>query len=66
MQSKRDTHIEVLTNQFVGIILGWLIVYLLFPFFNYLDQVYVASISSIIFFISSYCRSYLLRRFFNK
>ncbi len=64
-QSKRDSHIEISINQIVGIILGFLIVYFLFPFFDHLDQVWVASISTMIFFISSYARSYVLRRIFN-
>lgn len=66
MQTVKHSHYETLTNQIVGIILGWLIVYLLFPLFNHLAQVWVASISSAIFFISSYMRSFLIRRYFNK
>ena len=65
-QSKKHSHYEVLTNQVVGIVLGWLIVFLLFPLFDELEQVYVATISSCIFFISSYVRSYFLRRVFNE
>ena len=64
-QSKRDSHIEISINQVAGIILGWLIVYFLFPLFDHLEQVWVASISTVIFFISSYARSYILRRMFN-
>ena len=66
MQTKKQTHIEVLTNQVVGIIGGWLIVYFLFPLFDHLEQGKVATISTIIFFIWSYSRSYILRRYFNK
>ena len=66
MQTKKQTHIEVGANQVIGIIIGWLIVYLLFPLFDYLDQAIVATISSIIFFIASYLRIYIIRRIFNK
>jgi len=66
MQTKKDSHKEVLTNQIVGIIGGWCIVYFLFPLFDYLEQSLVATISTILFFIWSYFRSYTLRRYFNK
>ena len=65
MQTRKQSHIEILTNQVIGIIGGWLIVYLLFPLFDHLPQAYVATISSVLFFVWSYARSYALRRFFN-
>ncbi len=65
MQTKRHSHYEVLTNQIVGIVVGWLIVFALFPLFAHLGQAWVATISSVLFFISSYTRSYLIRRYFN-
>lgn len=64
-QSRKHSHYEVLTNQIVGIVIGWLIVYALFPLFNHLGQVWVATISSVLFFVSSYTRTYLIRRYFN-
>ena len=66
MQTRRQSHVEVLANQIIGIAGGWLIVYLLFPFFDHLPQAYVATISSALFFTWSYARSYALRRFFNR
>lgn len=65
MQTKYQSHIEVTTNQILGIIGGWLIVYFIFPLFDYLSQSSVATISTIIFFIWSYIRSYIIRRYFN-
>lgn len=65
-QSKKMTHIEIGINQGFGILIGWLIVYLTFPLFDHLDQVWVATISSCLFFVSSYTRSYIIRRIFNK
>lgn len=64
-QSKKHSHYEIFINQVVGIVIGWLIVFLLFPLFDDLEQVYIATISSCIFFISSYLRGYMLRRVFN-
>ena len=65
MQTKYQSHLEVTTNQILGIIGGWLIVYFIFPLFDYLSQSLVATISTIIFFIWSYTRSYIIRRVFN-
>ncbi|MDG4811896.1 hypothetical protein P8629_02650 [Hydrogenovibrio sp. 3SP14C1] len=65
-QTKKQTHIEVSANQVVGIIIGWCIVYFLFPLFDFLPQEQVATISTGIFFIASYLRSYAIRRLFNK
>jgi len=50
MQTRKQSHIEILTNQVIGIVGGWLIVYLLFPLFDHLPQAHVATISSVIFF----------------
>lgn len=66
MQTKKHSHYEVLTNQIVGIVIGWLIVFLVFPLFDALPQFWVASVSSVLFFVSSYTRSYLIRRYFNR
>ena len=64
MQTKKQSHFEVIINQTLGIIGGWLIVYFLFPLFDHLNQSLVATISTIIFFIWSYMRSYTIRRYF--
>lgn len=66
MQTRKHSHLEILTNQVIGVIGGWLIVYFLFPLFNHLPQAYIATISSVLFFVWSYARSYALRRLFNK
>ena len=63
-QSRKHSHYEVITNQVVGIIIGWLIVYAIFPFLSDLSQVWLATASSVIFFVSSYTRSYVIRRLF--
>ena len=66
MQTRKQSHLEVLINQCLGLSGGWLIVYYLFPLFDYMEQSIVATISTAIFFIWSYVRSYTIRRYFNK
>lgn len=65
MQTRKHSHYEVLTNQVVGIAIGWCIVYFIFPTLSSLSQSELATVSSGLFFVSSYVRSYLLRRLFN-
>lgn len=65
-QSKRETHKEVLANQIIGIAGGWCIVAFLFPLFDYLPQTTVATISSALFFIWNYTRTYVIRRIFER
>jgi len=66
MQSKKLSHLEVLSNQVVGILIGWGIVYFIFPLLKSYTQAQLATISSFIFFVASYTRSYIIRRIFNK
>jgi len=66
MQTKRNSHIEIMTNQFIGIIIWFGIVYFLFPLFDHMEQLHIAVISTLIFSISSYVRAYYVRRIFNK
>lgn len=67
MQSKRNSHKEALTNNIVGALIGWLVVaYILMPIGTIYNPETVATISTIIFFITSYIRSYIIRRIFNK
>ena len=67
-QSKKNSHYEVLANQIAGIIIGWLIVYFIFPLLEKLglDQFGIATASTVIFFITSYARSYTIRRISNR
>jgi len=66
LDSKKKIHAEVIANQIIGIANGWFIVYFIFPLFDSFDQSITASISSIIFFASSYFRIYIIRRIFNR
>jgi len=64
-QSKKHSHLEVITNQISGIVVGWLIVYFIFPMIGIPVTVTQTTISSLIFFIASYSRMYIIRRIFN-
>ncbi len=64
-QSKRHSHYEIITNQIAGIVIGWCIVYFVFPFIGIDVTVTQATSSSAIFFVASYTRAYVIRRVFN-
>jgi membrane protein implicated in regulation of membrane protease activity len=63
-RAKRLVHYEVLTNQVLGIIVGWLVVYFLYPVLLSLGPAVMASISSVVFFVISYIRLYAVRMYF--
>jgi uncharacterized membrane protein YfcA len=65
MQTKKRTHLEVLTNQISGIVIGWLIVYFILPLIGIPFTPAQASLTTVIFFIASYTRMYFIRRIFN-
>ena len=64
-QTKKRTHLEVFTNQVSGVILGWLIVFFIFPIIGIPVTTGQATISTVIFFVTSYARMYTIRRIFN-
>ena len=59
-------HAEVVLNQISGIIVGWLIVYFIFPYIGIETNVYNTTASTVIFFIASYTRMYIIRIIFEK
>ncbi len=65
MQSKKHSHLEILVNQLSGVIVGWLVVFFIFPLIGIPVSISQATASSVIFFIISYIRMYLIRRIFN-
>jgi len=65
-QSKKHTHYEVLTNQVLGITYGWLVVFFIFPYMEDMSQTMLATVSSGIFFVGSYTRAYMVRRWYEK
>lgn len=66
LQSKKHSHYEITVNQVAGIIIGWCIVYFIFPLLQDYTMAEQATISAIMFFKASYTRSYIVRRLFNK
>lgn len=64
--NRKMMHYEVLTNQILGVVVGWLIVYLIYPFLIPLGPATMATLSTSIFFITSYTRMYLVRMYFRK
>ena len=66
MQTKKHSHYEIIVNSILGIIIGWCVVFFIFPFMGVETTINQASLSSVIFFISSYIRAYIVRRLFNK
>jgi len=64
-QSKKHSHYEIIANSATGIILGWMIVFFIFPMIGVATNAQQASISTVIFFVVSYTRAYIIRRIFN-
>ncbi len=64
-QSKIHSHYEIITNQIAGIMIGFVLVYFVFPFIGVETTATQASLSSMMFFIASYSRAYAIRRIFN-
>ena len=66
MQSKKDTHKEVLLNNVLGVLVGLIAIRVMIPLLEGIS----ADIQSIIIvgvmFCLSYARGYMIRRFFNK
>ena len=63
--TRKRIHQEVILNQILGIIYGWLVVMLIFPLIQpSLSQAMLATVSSGIFFVGSYTRAFLVRRWF--
>ena len=66
MQSKKDTHKEVLLNNVLGVLVGLIAIRVMIPLLEGIS----ADIQSIIIvgvmFCLSYIRGYVIRRFFNK
>jgi membrane protein implicated in regulation of membrane protease activity len=65
-KSRRLVHYEVLTNQILGLTVGWLVVYFLYPVLIPLGPASMATLSSVVFFIISYIRLYTVRMYFKK
>jgi hypothetical protein len=65
-QSKKHSAIESIINVFVGLITSFLIQLVLYPMLNIPVTFSQNLIITFVFFIVSFIRGYLIRRFFNK
>jgi len=65
-QSKKHSHYEIISNQIAGIVIGWCLVYFVFPLMGMTVSIEQASMSSLMFFGASYSRAYAIRRIFNR
>ena len=66
MQTKKQSIIESLTNILVGLITSFLIQLIIYPLLNIPVSLNQNIIITVVFFIVSFLRGYLIRRFFNK
>ena len=66
MQSKKHSLIESLTNTIVGLITSFIIQLIIYPILNIPVTLSQNAIITIVFFIASIGRGYLIRRVFNK
>jgi|TARA_R100001126_G_C4867305_1_gene170989 uncharacterized membrane protein len=66
MQSKLFSFIESVTNVVVGFVVAVLANILVLPLFGFYPNLGEATSIGVIFTIISLCRSYIIRRLFNK
>jgi hypothetical protein len=65
-QSKKHSLIESIINVMIGMIISFLIQLVLYPMLNIPVTFSQNIIITLVFFIASFIRGYLIRRFFNK
>lgn len=66
MQSKKDTHKEVLLNNVLGVLIGLITMRIMLPLIEGLSFETRSIIIVTVMFCLSYTRGYVIRRFFNK
>lgn len=66
MQSKKHSTIESLTNTVVGLLTSFAIQLVIYPLLSIPVTLNQNIIITIVFFVVSFLRGYLIRRFFNK
>lgn len=66
MQSKKDTHKEVLLNNVLGVLVGLIAMRIMLPLIENLSIEVRSIIIVTVMFCLSYTRGYMIRRFFNK
>lgn len=65
-QSKKHSAIESITNVIIGLITSFLIQLVLYPLLDIPVTFSQNVIITFVFFVASFIRGYLIRRFFNK
>lgn len=65
-QSKGLSAIESITNVIAGLVISFLIQIVIYPLLNIPVTYSEMGIITIVFFIASFLRSYIIRRIFNK
>jgi uncharacterized protein YacL len=65
-QSKRQSMVETITNIVVGLVVSLLIQIIIYPLMDIPVTFKQNLLLTLIFFIASFIRGYLLRRYFNK
>ncbi|MGD9623873.1 MAG: hypothetical protein AB7U51_04370 [Arcobacter sp.] len=66
MQSKKDTHKEVLLNNILGVLIGLIAMRIMLPYLEKFSFETRSFIIVAVMFCLSYTRGYVIRRFFNK
>ena len=66
MQSKKHSTIESLTNTIVGLLTSFAIQLVIYPLLNIPVTLNQNIIITVVFFVVSFLRGYLIRRVFNK
>jgi hypothetical protein len=66
MQTKRQSIIEAVSNTIIGLLTSFCIQLIIYPVLDIEVKLSQNIIITIVFFIASIIRGYLVRRFFNK
>lgn len=66
MQSKKDTHKEVLLNNVLGVLVGLIAMRMMLPLIEGLSFETRSIVIVGVMFCLSYARGYVIRRFFNR
>jgi hypothetical protein len=65
-QSKRDSALEAVANIVIGLCISFTLQLVLYPIMEIPVTINQNIIITLVFFIASFVRGYLIRRFFNK
>ena len=65
-QSKKHSLIESMTNTIIGLISSFIIQLIIYPLLDIEVTIFENVIITIVFFIASIIRGYIIRRIFNK